>query len=182
MSVEDLYNSFSAGQCAMCIISSVRVPTHKANATYDPNSIQLMGFPSFDDSSNKPGLSNLAGWHVGIWRNGKQKDLAGKFVEFMASAEADALWVTEGVQLPIRQSTAKLKTVSDFFEKSENAWMKSAAQIMANNSWCIPANVSSSGLTNDLQQIMLDAYVDKVPLQKALQDVSDAFTARNIKR
>jgi multiple sugar transport system substrate-binding protein len=178
---EDLYNNFSAGQCAMCIISSVRVPALKANATYNPNDIQLMGFPALEPGKG-PGKSNLAGWHLGVWKNGKQKNLAGDFIESLINANADTLWVTEGVQLPIRQSTSRLKVVSDFFAKPENAWMRSAAQIMASNSWCIPANVSSSGLTNDIQQVMLDAYVDKAPIQQALQNASDAFTARNVRR
>ena len=180
MSVEDLYNNFSAGQLAMIIVNSVRVPTLKANATYDPNAIQLMGFPLMLDG--KQGLSNLAGWHLGVWRNGRQKAVAGDFIESLINADADTLWITEGVQLPMRKSSSQINTVSAFFNRPENTWMRSAAQVLANSSWCIPSNAVASGLTNDMQQAMLEAYVEKVPIQKALQDMSDAFTARNIGR
>jgi len=180
ISVEELYNNFSAGQLAMIIVNSVRVPTLKANATFDPNAIQLMGYPVMLDG--KQGLSNLAGWHLGVWRNGKQKVLAGNFIESIINADADALWITGGVQLPMKKSSSQLKSVSDFFSKPENTWMRSAAQVLANTSWCIPSNAVASGLTNDMQSAMLDAYVEKTPIQKALQNMSDAFTARNVRR
>jgi multiple sugar transport system substrate-binding protein len=72
-------------------------------ARFGPGSIGYFPTPSFTEGKHSP--SEISSWHYGVWSGSKNKELAGKVVEYMASREADALWTKVGGQLPNRKSS-----------------------------------------------------------------------------
>lgn len=100
---EDPYEQFAAGNCAMAMAASSRVPA--AQTALGAEKVGFALFPSADGSA--PSTNLLGGWTVGAWEGGKNKELAAKFLASLVSSEFDQAWVTEAGQAPLRASTAE---------------------------------------------------------------------------
>lgn len=170
---EEIYNAFEAGQYAMIFGGSVRMPTVRGLTAFDPNYVQFMPFPGAS-------ISNAAGWHAGVWSGSENKNAAAAFVEHLMSPEADAMWVTEAAQLPLRKST--LETYADIFAKTENAWLAVAAEVVSGSATVAPTDFTVSKYSMDLQTAMNRAYVDGITLEDALTEAEASFIARNVDR
>lgn len=109
---EDPYEQFAAGNCAMSMAASSRVGA--AQAALGAESVGFALFPSKDGS--EPSTNLLGGWTVGVWDGSKNKDLAAEFAASLVSAEADALWVGEAGQAPLRASTAAATELADWLQ------------------------------------------------------------------
>lgn len=109
---EDPYEQFAAGNCAMAMSASSRIPTIQGQIGEDKVGFAL--FPTVDGSA--PTVNLLGGWTAGAWTGGKHVDLATKFLAYLVSADADQLWVQEAGQAPLRQSTGDALDLPDWLQ------------------------------------------------------------------
>lgn len=173
-SVDDLYKDFCAGKYAMVAGAAVRVESCKSSCVFDPDTIAIMPFPG-DNNEFSPTV--LTGWAVGVWNGSANKYAAGKFLEFMAKPENDALWVSIGGQLPMNKSTIDL--LPDTFENESNAYILDSMEYMEEAGWAVPA-ISMSDYRNDFTAAMQDIIVNGTDTMTALQKVETAFNERNL--
>ncbi len=109
---EDPYEQFSAGQCAMSMAASSRIP-----AAINNLGAEKVGFGLFPTASGAaPTVNLLGGWTAGVWEGSANKDLAAEFLAHLVSAGADKLWVTEAGQVPLRSSTATSTELPDWMQ------------------------------------------------------------------
>jgi multiple sugar transport system substrate-binding protein len=174
-SVEDIYKDFNSGKFAMINGGSVRMESLQANCVFDPETIQIMPFPS--NTEGKPSPSPITGWSVGVWSGGKYKQEAGKFVEFMFSPESDKLWVEIGGQVPMNQATSALLT--DFFKNPTKRYLTDTAGYFVNAAWAQPTEFTLTGWRADFCQAIQDVLVNKKDPMQALKDAEKAFNDRN---
>jgi multiple sugar transport system substrate-binding protein len=179
ISQEELYNAFEAGQYAMIFGGSVRVPTVKGLTVFDPGYVSILGNPAMEKGGDKS-TTACAGWHMGVWSGSKNKEIAGEFLASLMSKEADVKWVTQANQLPLRKST--LAENASVFDEPGNAWMKVAADIVANHSYTYSTKYTVSGFSLDLQTAMIRSFVDGLSPADALKEASESFVARNTGR
>jgi multiple sugar transport system substrate-binding protein len=179
ISQEELYNAFEAGQYAMIFGGSVRVPTVKSLSAFDPDYVNILANPAMTEDGEKTKTA-VAGWHMGVWSGSQKKEAAGKFLGYLMSKEADVKWVTQANQLPLRVST--LNEYSSVFDEPSNAWMKVAADVVANHAYTYSTEYTVSGFSYDLQNAMIRCYVDGLTPEGALIEASESFIARNIGR
>ena len=177
ISLEELYNLYEAGNYAMCFGGSVRVPTVKSLVAFNPDDTGYMGNPALTADGEKT-LSPVAGWHVGVSTTSAHKDLAGEFLAYYMSPEADAMWVTEANQLPLRAST--LAAYPEVFE--ENDWMAVAFDIVADHSFAYSTEYAVAGFSEDLQNAIINAYVNGYSCEDAMAEAEQSFLNRNVGR
>ena len=175
---EDVYTDFAAGNYAMIAAGSIRMPTVQGTCAFDPEDIGFMALPGIDE--NTPGLSYAAGWNTAVWSGSKNKDVAGKFLEYLCSAEADELWVTEAQQIPLLKST--LENCSDFLSQPTNEWVIQAKNILLDRAYVQSIKYSVSGFNEDLQNAFQLAFVDGMSVEDALAEVEANFIDRNTAR
>lgn len=174
-SPEDIYKDFSSGKYAMINGGSVRIEKLQGDCVFDPNTIQIMPFPSYEDGKASPAA--ITGWSVGVWSGSKYKQEAGKFVEYMFSPKSDKLWVEEGGQVPMNKSTLELS--KDFLSNPAKRYLTDTANCLQNAAWVQPTDFTLTGWRSDFCQAMQDITTKKVEPMKALQDAEKAFNERN---
>lgn len=174
---EDVYLDFSAGNYAMIAGAGVRMPTVQSQTAFDPENVGFMPLAGLDE--NHPGRSYSAGWNLGVWSGTEHKDVAGEFLEYVCSAEADELWVTEAQQIPLRKST--LENCNEFFKQPTNEWLVTAKEILDNYAYIQDTSFTVSGINEDLQNAFLLAYVEGYTVEDALAQVEKDFIERNFR-
>ena len=172
--IEDVYQDFMAGRYAMMTGASVRIPALRAGANFDPSTIELMHYPG--DGSGDFGQGMFSGWAVGVWSGSQVKDEAGRFLEYMASSEADELWVLEGGQVPMRKST--IERLSDFFADPANDYLRTTAEGFANYTYVTPTSFTISGWREDMNLAAQEVIMNRVDPRTALQRVERDFNDR----
>ena len=171
--VDDLYEQFSAGRVAIITGASVRVSTLQARMGKDK--VGFMLFPGADGKPHSPGV--MAGWAVGVSSKSRNAELAGKFVEFMGSAEADKIWVRVGGQTPGLASTAA--AMPEFFADSANAYLAVAGKGSSTAGWLAPIAFSVDGYRQILNKAAQDVVVNGLTPQVALERAEREFHRRN---
>ena len=174
MTSEDLYADFCAGKYAMMFGGSVRIPTVKAQCTFDPDAVKLMAYPNFGEYEGK-GLA--AGWNVCVWSGSEHKEEAGKFVEIICSPEIDEKWVVEAGQIPLLKST--VETTTDFIALPENEFLATAAELLVDNAVTYNSQYAISGFTENLNHAMQLVYVEGYTIEEALEMTATEFNERN---
>lgn len=175
---EDVYTDFQAGNYAMIAGGTIRIPTVQGSCTFKPEDLGFLPLPGID--ANTMGLSYAAGWNTAVWSGSPNKEAAGKFLEYICSAEADELWVTEAQQIPLHVST--LEKCADFLEEPTNAWIIQAKDILDNRAYVQSIDYTVTGFAEDLQNAFQLSYVDGKSAEEALSNVANAFEERNLGR
>jgi multiple sugar transport system substrate-binding protein len=172
--IEDVYQDFMAGKYAMITGASVRIPSLRAGANFDPNSIELIHYPG--DGKAEFGQGLFSGWAVAVWSKSKVKAEAGKFLEYMVSPEADKLWVLDGGQVPMRKST--IGALGDFFSRPENDYLRITAEGFAKYCYATPTAFPIPGWREDLNKAAQDVVANGTDPLVALQTVQKDFNSR----
>jgi multiple sugar transport system substrate-binding protein len=170
MEEDDAYDQFNAGRYAIIRGNTARLPG--AVAALGPGKVGYMRTPSFTEGRYSP--AEIIGWSLAVWSGSKNKELAGKWLEFLVGREADRLWVTRAGMIPIRKST--VADNPDFFAKPENAYLKTAAEEMKSG-WLSPLGVPG-GFNDELDRAAQDVFVHGTNPQAALKKAEDAFRRR----
>ncbi len=165
---DDLYDQFNAGRFAIIRGASARIP--RAMTALGADKVGFFGTPSFTEGKFSP--AEVAGWSVGVWSGSKQKELAGKFVEFMSSKEADRLWTMEGGAVPIRKSTVKENAA--FFADPKNAYLADVAAAMLEAGW-FPPDGAGAGWNEELNRAAQDVLTNKTDTKAALQKAEQSY-------
>ena len=173
--LDDALLEFGAGKYAMVVAGVVRVPNVRQTASFDPNAVQIMLFPSFGGQKNSPGV--MAGWSIGVWSGSPNKELAGKFVEAMISPESDKLWVQTGGQVPSRKSTAT--ALASWMADPSNTYLRVISEGFATAGWSQPSDFAVVGWRYDLNQAVQNVLVNNMSIDAALQATAAQFNSRN---
>jgi multiple sugar transport system substrate-binding protein len=173
--IDDLCTDFAAGKYAMITGPSVRIEKAQSECVFDPATIGIMAYPSFEEG--KPSPAAITGWCVGVWSGGKNKEEAGDFLEYMFQPPQDKLWVEIGGQVPMCQSTLQL--CADFLKDPNKQFVVDSAWCLTNAAWANPTEYTVTAWRDDQAQVMQDVLVNnKAPLQ-ALKDAEIQFNQRN---
>jgi multiple sugar transport system substrate-binding protein len=175
--VDDVFLEFGAGKYAMMVGGAVRVPNVRQTASFDPNAVQLMLFPSFGGQKNSPGV--MTGWSVGVWSGSSNKELAGKFVEAMISPESDKLWVQTGGQVPVRKSTST--ALASWLADPSRIYLKVTSEGFVKAGWSQPTDTPVGGWKFDLNQAVQNVLVNGMAIDAALKATADQFNSRHSK-
>lgn len=160
---EDPYEQFSAGQCAMAMAASSRIPAAQGNL-----GAEKVGFALFPTRTGAaPTVNLLGGWTAGVWEGSEHKDLAAKFLAHLTSAEADALWVQEAGQVPLRTSTAGSIDLPD--------WMQTVIEGIAIG--YVPPAALKADWRLPFNEIMQDVLVNGTDPKAALTAGIDRYLA-----
>lgn len=173
--IDSLCTDFSAGKYAMITGPSTRISSMKANAVFDPDTVSIMPYPSDEEGVYSPAA--ITGWCVGVWSGSKNKQEAGKFLEYMASPEADQMWVVTGGQVPMRRST--LTACKEFLEMPENQYIMDAYTCLTQAAWANPTEFTVTGWRDDQAQVMQDVLVNGADAMTALREAETTFNERN---
>jgi len=172
-SAEDLYEQFAAGRLAMFNGAVVRLSTMQAKVGKE--NVGFFQWPGIDGKPHSPAV--MAGWAVGVWSGGKNKPLAGRFLEFMSTGDQDRLWVEIGGQLPGAPST--LANMKDFMAKPENAYLSVAARGVKEYGWISPVEFGVGGFRQALNKAAQDVIVGGVDPKTALENAEKRFNQQN---
>jgi len=171
--VDDLYEQFASGRVAIATGASVRVSTVQAKMGADK--VGFMLFPGMDGKPHSPAV--MAGWAVGVWSGGKNREVAARFVEYMAAPEADRHWVTMGGQTPVLSSTPS--RLAEFFSKPENNYLKVASLGSSTAGWLAPVSFGVGGYRQVLNKAAQEVVVNGVAPKAALEMAEAEFNRRN---
>jgi multiple sugar transport system substrate-binding protein len=171
--VDDLYEQFASGRVATATGASVRVSTVQSKMGKDK--VGFMLYPGVDAKPHSPAV--MAGWATAVWSGGRNRELAARFVEYMASAEADSLWVTTGGQTPVLASTPS--RLPDFFAKPENDYLKVASLGSSTAGWLAPVTFGVGGYRQALNKAAQEVVVNNVAPKAALEAAEAEFNRRN---
>ena len=171
--VDDLYEQFAAGRVATATGASVRVSTVQAKMGKDK--VGFMLYPGVDGKPHSPAV--MAGWATGVWAGGRNRELAGRFVEYMASPEADRHWVTAGGQTPVLTSTPA--RLAEFFAKPENEYLKVASQGSSTAGWLAPVTYGVGGYRQVLNKAAQEVVINNVSPKAAMEAAEAEFNRRN---
>jgi multiple sugar transport system substrate-binding protein len=171
--VDDLFEQFSSDRVAMIQGPSVRVSTLQAKLGKE--NVGLMLWPGNGKVAHSPAV--MAGWAVGVWSKGQQKEEAGKFVEYMLGGEAEKIWVTVGGQSPLMASTAK--AVSSFVDQPGNGYIRVAAEGATKYGWLTPIDFNVGGYRQALNKATQRIIVEGVPVKTALEEAETRFNRQN---
>lgn len=172
-SAEDLYEQFAAGRIAMFTGAVVRISTMQAKVGAE--NVGFMIWPGIDGKAHSPGV--MAGWAVGVWSGGRNKAMAGKFLEFMSTGPSDRLWVEVGGQLPGAPST--LANMKDFVARPANAYLTTAAEGVAKYGWIPSVDYAVGGYRQALNKAAQDVIVGNVDVKAALEAAERRFHQQN---
>ena len=171
---DDLYDQFNAGRIAIIRGASARLPN--AMTALGAEKVGYLSTPSFTEGKYSP--TEAVGFSVGVWSGSKSKELAGKWVEFISSREADALWTMEGRVVPIRKST--IKNNEAFFTNPNNAYLAAVSAEMIEYGWFAPEN-AAAGWNEEFNRAAQDVLVNNADPKAALQKVEAAYNRANRK-
>lgn len=167
---DDVYDQFSAGRTAIVRGSSVRLP--RAMDALGADNVGYLRTPSFTEGKYAP--AEVVGWSVGVWEGSEHKELAGRWVEYMSSKEADALWTIEAGMIPIRKST--ITEHPEFFGDPKNAFLAVAAEDL-NGGWLAPAGVKG-GYYDELNRAFQDVFINNTDPMTALKNAETAYNRK----
>lgn len=173
--IDDLCTDFAAGKYAMITGPSTRIEKAQAECVFDPETIGIMPYPS--DEEGVPSPAAITGWCVGVWSGSKEKEMAGEFVEYMFSPEADQLWVELGGQVPMRKST--LERCKDFLSDPSKQFIVDSQECLTNAAWANPTEYTVTGWRDDQAQVMQDVLVNHMDPMEALEKAEKTFNERN---
>lgn len=172
-SAEDLYEQFAAGRVAMIAAAVVRLSTMQAKLGKE--NVGFMIWPGIDGKPHSPAV--MAGWAVGVWSGGRNKEMAGKFLEFMSTGDQDRMWVEVGGQLPGAPST--LANMKEFMAKPENAYLAIAARGVKEYGWIPSVEYGVGGYRQALNKAAQDVIVGGVDPKAALEAAERRFNQQN---
>jgi multiple sugar transport system substrate-binding protein len=172
-SAEDLYEQFAAGRLAMFTGAVVRISTMQAKVGND--NVGFMIWPGIDGKQHSPAV--MAGWAVGVWSGGRNKAVAGKFLEYMSTGESDRLWVEVGGQLPGAPST--LADMKAFAALPANAYLTTAALGVAKYGWIPSVEYGVGGYRQALNKAAQDVIVGGATPMAALTAAERRFNQQN---
>lgn len=173
--IDDLCTDFAAGKYAMITGPSTRIEKAQGECVFDPNTIGIMAYPS--DEEGVPSPAAITGWCVGVWSKSNEKEMAGKFLEYMFSSEADQLWVEVGGQVPMRKST--LEKSGDFLKDQSKQYIIDAQNCLNEAAWANPTDFTVTAWRDDQAQVMQDVLVNGMDPMEALKKAEKAFDTRN---
>jgi multiple sugar transport system substrate-binding protein len=171
--VDDMFEQFMAGRIAMIQGPAVRISTLQAKLGKE--NVGLMLWPGNGKVAHSPAV--MAGWAVGVWSGSKNKEAAGKFVEYMLGPDSDPIWVKVGGQVPGLLST--LEKAKDFIAQPGNEYLSVAAEGSAKYGWLTPIEFSVGGYRQVLNKASQRVIVDKVDPKSALEEAEAEFNRRN---
>jgi multiple sugar transport system substrate-binding protein len=170
---DDAYEQFASGRLAMVTGAYVRVSA--LQSMVGAENVGFMLWPGVDDVDHAPGV--LAGWAVGVWSGSAVSEAAGKFLGFMASAEADRVWVETAGQLP--GSSAVIAQMPEFFDKPENSFITDAVEGVAKYGWLPPVDVAIGGYRQALNRAAQDVLSAGTDPETALKAAEERFNQQN---
>lgn len=165
---DDMYDAFNAGRMAMIRGASVRIP--RSMQALGAEKVGYLRTPSYKEGQYSP--IEIVGWSLGVWSGSKNKELAGKFVEFLSSKEADRLWVMEGASVPVRKSTVKENP--QFFADPKNAFLAVVADEATENGWFAPEGLKF-GWNEEIMRAAQDVITNKTDPKAAMEKAEAAF-------
>lgn len=126
MTSDDAIDQFSAGRYAMEIVANSRFEQIQRNAAgWDKNDLGQAPIPGW--TKDKPGPMLVSGWFAVVSNKSPHVEIAAKFVDYMTSPAAMALWNIPGGQVPMMKSVAARPEMSE----AKNAPLKDVAGFMA---------------------------------------------------
>jgi multiple sugar transport system substrate-binding protein len=173
--IENVINEFVAGKYAMIFAISSRIRQIQTTATFNPGTIKMMLIPSYDGKNNSPGV--VGGWCIGVWSGGKNKQAAGKFVEYMFNPQSDSIWLKEGGQIPVRKST--IQANADFLSDPLNSFFPIVAKGFVSAAYFQPTAFPISGFKETQNKAAQMIIVNETPIKKALEDAEREFIKIN---
>lgn len=177
LTYEDAFVAFSSGQYAMVFAPSLRIPPITAAASFDSSTIKFMAYPELEEGYGNASYSG--GWFTCVSSISKNKEYAGKFLEFLCSSQADIIWVEVADQIPLRKSTVNL--MADFIAQPGHEWL-SLASNMKSDAYLPPATFPTTGMYEDFQNAFIRAYTENMDPTEALKSVQQDFIRRNSAR
>jgi ABC-type glycerol-3-phosphate transport system substrate-binding protein len=170
MNDEDMYDAFSAGRAAMIHGGINRLPA--AQEKLGAENVGYLRTPSFTEGKYSP--AETGGWASGVWAKSKNLEMAGKWLEYMASPEADKLWVMEAGMVPLRQST--IDNNQDFFTRPDKDYLVTAFEELK-TAWLPPEGVAG-GFNDDLDRAAQQVFVNGADPKEALEKAEKAYDRR----
>lgn len=171
--VDDLIEQFSSGRLAMQLGASVRVSSIQAKLGRDK--VSMMLFPS--KSGVKPAPAVMAGWAVAVWSGSRNREVAGRFVDYMTGPKGDRHWVVTGGQTPSLASTAA--GLPDFFKDPANSYLTVASRGSAEAGWLTPIDVGVGGYRQVLKKAAQEVIINNIDPKTALEAAERDFNRRN---
>jgi len=173
INAEELFELFTAGKYAIISASSVRVPVlQKALGSDD---LAFAPWPGDKPGTHSPG--SVTGWCTCLWSKSKNLAAASKFVEHMASREADVMWARDAGAVPNRKST--IETLKEAFAKPSMQYLAVAAQATAQYSWLAPLDFTIGGYREDLNKAAQAILARGTDTREALQAAERDFNRRH---
>ncbi len=171
--VDDLIEQFSADRLAMYIGASVRISAVQARVGRDK--VGMMLWPSVDGARPSPAV--MAGWAVSVWSGSRNREIAGRFVEFMSGPEGDRRWVETGGQTPALLSTAQ--AMPQFFADPANGYLAVASRGSAEAGWLAPIEYGVGGYRQVLNKAAQEVVINSMDPRAALEAAEREFNRRN---
>lgn len=171
-SADEIVDQFAAGKYAIIIGPASRYETIQKAATWDPDALGILQMPNWTDERYGP--ATVKGWWAAVWKDSKHKEAAGKFVEYMISAEGQKIWGLVGGQIPVRLSVFNDPEFSD----PKYAYMSELVDAWKAWSWINPTDLNMTGYESDISRATHEVIVDKKDPLKALEAAEKAFLDR----
>ena len=168
---DDLYDQFNAGRYAIIRGSSARLP--RAMEALGAEKVGYLPPPSFTEGESSP--SEVVGWSAGVWSGSENLEMAGKWLEFFSSKEADLLWATVGGVVPIRRSTVIENP--DIFSDEKYAYLAEVARAMSDKGWFAPGGVH--GWNEEMNRAMQDILINDADPMEAWAEAEESFNRAN---
>lgn len=165
---DDVYEQFASDRAAMIVGASVRISTLQAKMGADKVGMMLM--PG-DNGEPSPGV--MAGWAVGVWSGGPNKEAAADFVTYMLGPDSDMLWAKVGGQTPVLTST--LTAISDFVAQPGNEYLSVAVEGSSKHGWLPPITFPTSGYRQALSRASQRVIIDNQSPEEALRQAEEEF-------
>lgn len=171
---DDLYDQFAAGRFAMIRGATARIP--RIMSMVGADKVGYLPTPSYVEGRFSP--IEITGWSLAVWSGSKQKELAGKFIEFLSTREADRMWTMEAGAVPIRKSTFAENPA--FFADPKNAYLISVAAEIRDYGW-FPPEGGTFGWNEELNRAAQEVMTNNADPKAALQKAEAAFNRANRK-
>ncbi|CAH1693722.1 Carbohydrate ABC transporter substrate-binding protein (CUT1 family) [Hyphomicrobiales bacterium] len=167
--VDDITEQFTAGRYAMAITSNLRFSVIAKAAAFGGDNIGIIAWPSW--SGKKPAPMPVSGWWIAAWQKSPRLAEASKFIDYLASTDSIAKWMTVGGQVPIRKSLLD----SPFLKQPANGWMTTMVDTWSTSSWMEPTECNTRTLQSALNEAVSRVVLDKVEPKTALQEAEHKF-------
>jgi ABC-type glycerol-3-phosphate transport system substrate-binding protein len=167
---DEVNDTFKAGKLAVFFEGSHRyLATQAADAV--KGKIGLAPMPSWD--GKEPAPTTMTGWHIGIPRTSKKKDLAWEFIKHYTSKESALIQSGVAGEIPVRKSV-----LSDpIYAKPETAHIRIFGDYMNKTGRPVPKTVNWDQLVDGLL-LAHHAVISKQKTPKqALDEAAAVFNA-----